>query len=65
MYCDNTDNKRAINIAHDPILHDMTKHVEIDRHFIKDNLNRVTCTPIANHAASCQCFDQELVETAI
>jgi len=34
-YC---DNKAAINIAHNPIQHDRTKHVEIDSHFIKEKL---------------------------
>jgi ATP sulfurylase len=35
LYCDNTS---AIAIAHNPIQHDRTKHVEIDRHFIKEKL---------------------------
>ena len=35
LYC---DNKLAINIAHNPIQHDRTKHIEIDRHFIKEKL---------------------------
>ncbi|KAH9658679.1 protein kinase domain-containing protein [Citrus sinensis] len=35
FYC---DNKAAINIAHNPALHDRTKHVEIDRHFITEKL---------------------------
>ena len=33
FYCDNTF---AIEIAHNPIQHDRKKHVEIDRHFIKE-----------------------------
>jgi hypothetical protein len=32
------DNKATISIAHNPAQHDRTKHVEIDRHFIKDQL---------------------------
>ena len=32
------DNKAAIDISHNPIQHDRTKHVEVDRHFIRQNL---------------------------
>ncbi|RVW53023.1 Retrovirus-related Pol polyprotein from transposon RE1 [Vitis vinifera] len=40
LYC---DNKSAINIAHNPIQHDRTKHIEIDRH-IKEKLEEgVVC----------------------
>ena len=35
LYC---DNKSAINIVHNPIQHNRTKHIEIDRHFIKEKL---------------------------
>jgi hypothetical protein len=34
LYC---DNKAAISIVNNPVQHDGTKHVEIDRHFIKEN----------------------------
>jgi hypothetical protein len=33
------DNKSAINIANNPVQHDRTKHVEIDRFFIKEKLD--------------------------
>jgi hypothetical protein len=33
------DNKSAINIANNPVQHDRTKHVEINRFFIKEKLN--------------------------
>ena len=36
LYC---DNKAAIQIAQNPVQHDCTKHVEVDRHFIKENLD--------------------------
>ncbi|KAL0556045.1 hypothetical protein IC582_004550 [Cucumis melo] len=36
LFC---DNKVAISIANDPVQHDRTKHVEIDRHFIKERLD--------------------------
>lgn len=37
MHCDNT---AAIEIAHNPVQHDRTKHVEVDRRFIKEKLDR-------------------------
>jgi hypothetical protein len=51
------DNKAAIAIAHNPIQHDCTKHVEIDRHFIKENIEAkiirfpfVKSEPISKHS---------------
>jgi hypothetical protein len=35
LYC---DNKAACDIVHNPVQHDRTKHVEVDRHFIKEKL---------------------------
>uniref|UniRef100_A0A2N9FE13 Reverse transcriptase Ty1/copia-type domain-containing protein n=1 Tax=Fagus sylvatica TaxID=28930 RepID=A0A2N9FE13_FAGSY len=35
LYC---GNKAAISIAHNPVQHDRTKHVEVDRHFMKEKL---------------------------
>ena len=32
------DNKAAILIAHNPVLHDRTKHAEVDKHFIKEKI---------------------------
>ncbi|RVW35065.1 Retrovirus-related Pol polyprotein from transposon RE1 [Vitis vinifera] len=32
------DNKVVIAIAHNPVLHDRTEHVELDKHFIKEKL---------------------------
>ncbi|CAL9028535.1 unnamed protein product [Prunus brigantina] len=40
------DNKSAIDIAHNPIQHDRTKHVEVDRHFIKEKIeNKIIRLP--------------------
>ena len=35
LYC---DNRAAIQIAHNSVQHNRTKHVEINRHFIKEKL---------------------------
>ena len=40
VYC---DNKPAINISHNPVHHDRTKHVEVDRHFIKEKIEGTIC----------------------
>lgn len=40
------DNKEAISIAHDPVQHDCTKHIEVDCHFIMKKLQSgLICTP--------------------
>jgi hypothetical protein len=36
LYC---DNQATINIVKNPVHHDRTEHVEIDRHFIKEKLD--------------------------
>ncbi|RVW29079.1 Copia protein [Vitis vinifera] len=42
-YC---GNKSTINIAHNPVQHDRTKHVKIGRHFIKEKIDSgLICTP--------------------
>ncbi|CAL9004267.1 unnamed protein product, partial [Prunus brigantina] len=37
LHCDNNS---AIDIAHNPVQHDRTKHVEVDRHFIKEKIEK-------------------------
>ncbi|CAL2249193.1 unnamed protein product [Prunus armeniaca] len=40
------DNKSAIDIAHNLVQHDRTKHVKVDRHFIKEKLEKkIICLP--------------------
>jgi hypothetical protein len=36
LYC---DNQAAINLVHNPVQHDITKHIEIERHSIKEKLD--------------------------
>lgn len=43
LYC---DNKADIKIAHNPVQHDCTKHIEVDHHFIWEKLLiGIICTP--------------------
>ena len=52
VYC---DNKAAISIAHNPVLHDRTKHVEVDKHFIREKVDNglicMTYVPINEQTA--------------
>ncbi|KAM2879538.1 hypothetical protein FF1_015021 [Malus domestica] len=46
LYC---DNKSARDIADNPVQHDKTKHVEVDRHFIKEKLKKkIVSIPFVN-----------------
>ncbi|KAB2630265.1 hypothetical protein D8674_007784 [Pyrus ussuriensis x Pyrus communis] len=69
LYC---DNKSARDIADNPVQHDRTKHVEVDRHFIKEKLERkIVSIPfvssdeqladVLTHAVCSREFDDSLV----
>ncbi|RVW80173.1 Retrovirus-related Pol polyprotein from transposon TNT 1-94 [Vitis vinifera] len=49
LFC---DNKATCDIAHNPVQHDRTKHVEVDRFFIKEKLD--------DKIVDCLRFDQKI-----
>ena len=43
LYC---NEKSAISLAHDLVQHDCTRHIEIDKHFVKEKQDGgLICTP--------------------
>ena len=40
------DNKSALAIVDNPIAHEPTKHVDVDRHFIKDEVEQGIIQPL-------------------
>ncbi|KAB2602005.1 polyprotein (retrotrasposon protein) [Pyrus ussuriensis x Pyrus communis] len=70
LYC---DNKSARGIANNPVQHDRTKRVEVDRHFIKEKLEKkIVSIPfvkseeqlvdVLTHAVCSRKFDDPLVK---
>lgn len=60
LYC---NNNTVIRIAHDPVQHDKTKHVIVDRHFIKDHLKvgRICMPFVQTKDQLVELFTKELI----
>ena len=49
-----SDNKSALSMIHDPIQHELTKHIDMDRNFIKERIEEKTlCTPYIPSEYNC------------
>ncbi|RDY11919.1 Copia protein, partial [Mucuna pruriens] len=62
LFCDNNS---AISIAHNPVQLDRTKHIEIDRHFIKEKLDSgiIVTTHIPTRLQVADVFTKGLLAT--
>ena len=59
LYC---DNKAVISISHNLVQHDKTKHIEVDKHFIKENFEKgiICMTYIPTREQLADIFTKEL-----
>jgi hypothetical protein len=55
-------NQSAVNVVNNPLQHDRTKHVEIDRFFIKDKLDVgiINLTYVSSGQQIADCLIEEL-----
>ncbi|KAL6321854.1 hypothetical protein AAG906_035555 [Vitis piasezkii] len=60
------DNKTTILIAHNLVLHDRTKHVEVDKHFIKEKLkNGLILADVLSKGIPTKRFDRLIGKSAM
>jgi hypothetical protein len=56
------DSKAACDIAHNPVQHDRTKHVEVDRHFIKEKFKNYRSSSYSITGSACRCADEGSIQ---
>ena len=64
LFC---DNKATLSTAYNPAHHDRTKHVEVDRHFIKEKIeaNTINMSYIPTKEQAANIFTKGTLETRI
>lgn len=58
------DNKTIFNIVYYPVQHDITKHVEVNRHFIKEKLSNMYFI-CAYKWSSCPYFNKRIAQCSL
>lgn len=60
------NNKDAISIAHNPVLYDRTKYVEVDKHFINEKIkNGLICMMYIPTIEQIMCLQKDFIKNSL